>query len=167
MLKNTCSNYAGYMQWWMIQHGLLSASLLSPSLEKFPSCTGTVSIVSACSLNLVILGAFIYLPKKHGHSASIREWSKSMFVSCLTWFPVCLFTCRTSLDGTCTSALSSQHQLRFCGSLTLYIHPWCLYIYVCQLVCILTNSFWSFLVVFISFWLVGSTVKLLFFFCYV
>lgn len=148
MLKNARSGFAGYMQWWMIQHGLLSVSLLSPSLETFLSCTGTVSIVSACIFNLVILGAY---HKERGHSAGIREWSKYMFVSCLTWFPVCLFTCRTSLDCFCTSAPSSQHQLHFCGCLTLYYHLWCLYIYVCQLVCILTNSFWSFLLVSILF----------------
>ncbi len=143
MVKNTRSRFSGYMQWWMIQHGLLSVSLLSPSLEMFPSCTCTVSIVSAYIFNLVIRRAY---HTERGHSAGIREWFKYMFVSCSPDSPVCLFTCRTSLDCICTSAPSSQHQLHFCGCLTLYNHLWCLYICVCQLVCILTNYFWSFLV---------------------
>ncbi len=102
------------------------------------------SVHSFClHFNLVICRAY---HTERGHSAGIREWSKYMFVSCSPDSPVCLFTCRTSLDCICTSAPSSQHQLHFCGCLTLYNHLWCLYICVCQLVCILTNYFWSFLV---------------------
>lgn len=37
---------------------------------------------------------------------------------------------------TCTSAPPSQHQQHFCGCLTLYIHPWCLYC-----ICLSVNLF--------------------------
>lgn len=128
MLKNTCSNFAMNMQWWMIQHGPLSVSLLLPSPEMFPSRTGTVSIVSA-----------YHCPYRNWIS---NTWSMDTLLASGNGLNICLYpaspeSLSVSLPVcTCTSAPPSQHQQHVCGCLTFYIHPWCLYMPVCKLVCI-------------------------------
>lgn len=60
-----------------------------------------------------------------------------MFVSCLTWIPVCLFTC---LHLYLSTALSTSAALLWLSH-SLYIHPWCLYC-----ICLSVNLFAFFIV---------------------
>jgi len=111
MLKNTCSNFAMNMQWWMIQHGLLSVSLLPP--EIFPSRTGTVSIVSAS-----------HCPYRNWISYT---WSMDTLLASLNDLNMCLYpaspeSLSVSLPVcTCTSAPPSQHQQRAFVAVSLSI----------------------------------------------
>jgi len=111
MLKNTCSNFAMNMQWWMIQHGLLSVSLLPP--EMFPSRTGTVSIVSAS-----------HCPYRNWISYT---WSMDTLLASLNDLNMCLYpaspeSLSVSLPVcTCTSAPPSQHQQRAFVAVSLSI----------------------------------------------
>lgn len=155
MLKNTCSNFAMNIQWCMIQHGLLSVSLLPPSPEMFPSRTGTVSIVSAyhCSYRNWIS----------------NTWSMDTLLASGNGLNICLYPCLSLY----LSALVPQHRplnissafVAVSLSISILDVSKCLSVnlFVFFTVFLLSDSFRFKKFLFVSI-LFGSTVSLLFFF---